>query len=270
MINLEIDQLLSLDGSVRAAAEKAMATAAQSLAAATHGHIVEQVQQKLHSTRQKYLDHLNFKQVGKDTWIISLEPSAFFIEEGMPQHEMIDSLLGTGRGKKGSTAKTSKDGSRYKVIPFEHNKGPTGQTAKQTSLTDSIKKSMSQLKIPYGKLERDASGKPKTGLLHSFDILKKPNSMGGGDVEKGKHSGISLLQGVRVYQNQVKDKSGVTGVKRSIMTFRTVSSKMKGSGRWVHPGLQPRKFMDEAFSWALGQWERKIAPEILKQFSQEI
>lgn len=268
MINIELEQLLGLEGSVKAAAERTMALAAQSLAAATHGHIVEQVQSKLHSTRQKYLDALSFKQLNKDTWIISLGPEAMFLEEGMQRHEMIDDLLGQGRGPhKGSPAKTAKDGSKYRVIPFEHKKGPTAQTQKAKSLTDIIKGTMKQLNIPYGKLEMNAAGKPKVGLLHSFDVLKKPNSMGGGDVERGKHSGISLLQGVRVYQKPVAGPGGTSSVKRQIMTFRAVSSKHKGTGRWVHPGLQPRLFMDEGYRWALEQWSQKIAPEILKQFN---
>lgn len=282
LINLDIQDFLKMDDSVRAAANKAVAAAAQSLAAATHGHIVEQVQQKLHSTRQKYLDALSFKQVNKDTWIIALDPGAFFIEEGMPQHEMIDTLLGQGRGNKNKlqgmpsgSAKTAADGSRYRVIPFEHNKGPTAQTQKAKSLTDIIKGTMKELKIPYGKIEKDASGKAKSGLLHSFDIMKVGPTSGKNQVVNpavpvGKHSGVSLLQGVRVYQHQVTSKSGAKMTKRSIMTFRTVSSKMKGSGRWVHPGLEPRKFMDEAYTWALGQWEQKIAPEIMAQLAREV
>ena len=153
--------------------------------------------------------------------------------------------------------------SKYRVIPFEHNKGPKAQTQKQTSLTDILKSTMKQLKIPYGKIEKDANGKAKVGLLHSFDIIRKP---GGGAVEVGKHSGISLLQGVRVYQKPVMSKSGVESIKKSVMTFRIVSSKHKGTGRWQHPGLAARDFFPEAYLWAMDQWKNKIAPEILAQF----
>lgn len=278
-IDIDIAALVGLEGSVKAAADKAVLVAGQSLATATHAHILEQVQKKLHSTREKYIENLSFKQVNKDTWLISLDAGAMFIEDGMPEHEMIDALLSHGRptGKPSGVAKgeihTAKDGSRFRVIPFEHKKGPTAQTAKATSLTDMIKKATKQLGIPYGSVEKDAAGKPKLGTLHSFDIMKQPSGgnrqqVGNPNVPVGKHSGISLLQGVRISQHMVEDpKTGKSSVKRSISTFRIVSSKHKGSGRWHHPGLEPRHFFPEAYTWAVSQYQNKIVPEIIKQFT---
>jgi len=161
--------------------------------------------------------------------------------------------------------------SRYIVVPFQHNKGATQQTAAQTTLTDTIKSEMKKRKIPYGKLEHGADGKPKTGLLHSFDIMKNPikTAPGAGSghgpigaVKQGA-TGIPHLQGVRVYQTKIKDAKGKESVKKSIMTFRVASSKMKGQGRWVHPGLEAKRFLDEAASWALKEFESRIKDQIL-------
>jgi hypothetical protein len=193
-----------------------------------------------------------------------------WIEEGMPPHEMIDNLL------KSPKAKTSKDGSKYLSIPFKHNKGPTQQTAPQTSLTDTIKSSLKEMnksrskgnKIPYAKIETNPDGSPKLGLLHKFDIVDKPlkmsNSPGQGKGPVGAPmqgpTGIPFLKGVRIYQN----KNAQGKVERTIMTFRTVSSKMKGTGRWFHPGLEPVKFLDQAFDWAMKEWETKMKPAIIE------
>jgi len=84
-------------------------------------------------------------------------------------------------------------------------------------------------------------------------------------------TGIPFLQGIRVYQKRVKDDStGHSKVSRGIMTFRVASSKHKGTGRWVHPGLQARNFFDEAADWALEQWEKRIVPDILTRFNQSL
>ncbi len=268
-LNLEIESLLSIGDSLKPVVEKAMKDAAQKLTMATHGHILEEVQSKLKSTRQKYIDALSFEEVGDNAWIISLDPSAFFIEEGMPQHEMIDDLLKQGRPNKSKSEgsarggiKTAKDGSRYRAIPFQQNKTPTSQTPMQTSLTGMVKAEMKARGISYGKIEKNSNGEAKTGLLHSFDVVSRGK---GAQPVPVSRVGIPLLQGVRVYQSKVKDKAGKEVTKKGIFTFRMVSSKMRGSGRWVHPGIAAKKFMDDAFGWAIHHWETVIAPSVVDE-----
>lgn len=261
-----MDGIIQLAQEFRPAVDKAMKEAVRDLATQTHAHILEQVQAKLHSTRQKYIDALGFTQVDPDTWVVTLGKEAMWIEEGIqPNTDMLDWLL------KSKKAKTAKDGSRYLVVPFEHKKGQTQQTPAQKSLTDTIKAEMKKRQIPYGGIEKDASGKPKTGLLHSFDIMKQPVKIAEGagqgkgpigSVKQGP-TGIPFLQGVRVYQTKVKGAGGQESVKKSIMTFRVASSKHKGTGRWVHPGLVAKKFFDEAAEWALKEFEQKIRDQIL-------
>lgn len=283
-IHFDLSALVRFDEALKPALEAAAKQAAQTLTAQTHAHIVEQVQARNRSTREKYLDNLSFHQVNETTWVVNLAPGAMFIEEGLPPNfDMIDSLLddsprpwanakGMG-GKAGmpkGRTKLAKDGSRYRVIPFEHNTAPTKQTPAQTDLTNTIKTEMKKQGAPWGKLEHDSGGKPLLGLVRKFDIMSKPtkalNGPGQGKgpigaVRQGP-TGIPFLQGVRVYQREVMDKQGKKNVKKFVMTFRIVSSKHKAQGRWVHPGLEGRKFFDEAFDWALKQWEDKIAPEL--------
>jgi very-short-patch-repair endonuclease len=162
--------------------------------------------------------------------------------------------------------------SRYRIIPFEHKRGPTSSTPTQQELTGVVRNELRKRGIPYGNLEMGPDGKPKIGKLHSFDIMDKPKKTGEGvgqgwgkigEVKVGA-TGIPFLQGVNVYQTKVKGKDGSESVQRQIMTFRVVSSKMKGTGRWVHPGTPPRKFLDEAYQWALKEWSTAILPEILR------
>lgn len=261
-INLDLSAVLDLNSSLRPKLDQALKNAAQSLAMQSHAHLMEEVNSKLNSTRQRYSDALTFAPVNENTWIISLDRTMMWLEEGLPEHEMLDNLL------KSPKAKLAKDGSKYLVVPFQHNKGATQQTSAARDLTTTIKQELKKRQIPYGSIERDDKGKAKTGLLHSFDIMKEPTKtkegagMGHGpmgQVRQG-NTGIPFLQGVRVYQ-----KNTNSGVKRGIMTFRVASSKHRGSGKWVHPGIEPRKFFDETAEWALKTWERMM-PEILRAF----
>jgi hypothetical protein len=261
LANKAVDQLLP-----------AIQTGIQTLSTQTHLHIAENVNNSLHSSRQKYIDALKWQQVDNNTYLIVLEREAWWIEDGIkPGTEMIDFLLRQANPNS-KPPKTAKDGSRYRVIPFQHNKGPTSQTKTQNELKETIRTEMGKRGIPYGKLEMNADGTPKLGKLHSFDIKDKPlktqNGVGQGWGEIGKPkvgaTGIPFLQGVNVYQTKVKDKSGKESVQKQIMTFRIVSSKHKGTGRWVHPGFEPKKFLQEGYEWALKEWNDKILPQILE------
>jgi hypothetical protein len=304
-LNLDLTFLFDLNKNLKPAIEEAMAYGAQQLTMQTHGHIVELAQKELHSTREIYTDALSQRKIDDNTWIIALHRSAMFIEEGLPQHEMIDDLLGdnpkgaateadgTPAPKKithekmgtGSVHTSKADGSRWRAIPFEHKKGPTQQTPEQTTLTKAIKKQMGADKalkargISYGKLEMGSDGRPKLGTLHEFNIMNKPlrtsatgPGQGWGEVGQVKQgpTGIPFLQGVRVSQHRAKDKQGKAFVQRSVSTFRIVSSKHKGTGRWMHPGLDAKKFFEKAYEWAENEWNTKMRDQILERILSKL
>jgi hypothetical protein len=162
------------------------------------------------------------------------------------------------------------------VVPFEHKKGPTSQTSAGKSLTDTIKSEMKKRGISYGKIENGEDGKPKLGVLHRFSINDKPtkthNGPGQGhgpigQVKQGS-TGIPYLRGVQVSQSEVKTLGGKNRVVKSITTFRVVSSKHKGTEKWVHPGLKPRKFFEETQEWIEEQWNSVIKPQLIEALSK--
>ncbi len=238
--------------------EEKLTAAAASLATQTHAHILEQANSRLKTRREAFIEALQFEQLDSQTWAITVPQSARWIEDGMPQHNMLDDLL------KSPKAKTSKDGGKYIVIPFKHNKGPTQQTPQQTSLLDTIKKVLKEKEIPYGKIEKNTDGSPKQGLLHKIDIAQPS--------PKAAHHTNHLLEGIRIYQKGKKNadgspklgKDGHQSVSREIMTFRVATSKQKGTGKWDHPGLEAMNFLDEAHEWAMRLWESEIQPQILQ------
>lgn len=264
-LNIDISDLIPLTGASEAA-QRAIIEGARDLTIATHAHIVEEANKRLHTRRGLFIEALSYFQISDDTWVVSLDAKARWIDDGMPDHNMLDDLL------KSPKAKNAKDGSRYIVVPFRHSGGPTQLTPAQMNLLTTIKAHLKDRGIPYGKLEHDASGAPKLGRLHRFDVMKEPikshNGPGQGRGPIGRPiqgpTGIPVLKGISVYQRKITDKQGKESVKREIMTFRVASSKHREQGgRWDHPGLKPMKLMDEGLEWARAHWESKVAPGVL-------
>lgn len=285
MINCNIDlaefkELLDV-GKV---SEKAVQEAAAHLTMALHGKIKELAQQKLHSRRKLFLEHFHYDQVDEDTWVVTLDAEARWIDDGSRPHDMLEDLL------KSPKAKTAKDGSKYLVVPFKHGpglgKGTT--TPAQQDLTSAVKSEMRSRGIPFGSIERDAAGAAKVGRLHSFSIDHNPQKTSHspqqgrgpiGDVRQGPNQrqvvgggpsggGTPFLKNVSVYQTP--DASRKSGVRRDIMTFRVASSKHRDQDRWQHPGNEAMNLMEEGLDSVLKEFQSKIAPEILAKIKTEL
>lgn len=243
------------------------------LSAQTREHIVEEANKRLKSRRQMYIDGLTTYQENDHTWIISLDASVRWIDDGMRPHNMLDALL------KSPKAKRTKDGGQYLIIPFSHKKGKTEMTKAQSTLTATIKSEMSKMNIPYGKIETHSDGTPRIGVLHNLDITQLPlKSMNGpgqgqgpiGEVRQGP-TGIPLLQGIQVRQRKTLDKRGNEHVVREIMTFRIASSKQRlQSGRWDHPGTSPVPLLEEGAKWAKEHWEQHVQPKLFDMIKAEL
>ena len=244
----------------------------KALVDATYVHIKEKAQERLHTRREMFIEHCHQVVIDDDTHMIFVEAKYRWIEDGLSEHNMLMDLLGSKK------AKRAKDGSTYVVVPFKHGpKGVTEATPAQMDLLTTIKAEMKKKKIPYGGIEKDASGQAKLGLLHSFDIMTAPlktlapyGGAGQGRGAVGKPmvgpTGIPLLKGVRIYQNEVKNATtGKKSVQKSIMTFRIASSKHLGQGRWDHPGLESCNFLEEGKEWALKEWNDTIEPQIIRR-----
>lgn len=262
-VKLDVSGFEGLANDLRLRLNAEAQRAAQTLGPAAHAHMLELANDRLNSRRQIFVDALSFRQEDANTFLVVLDAKARWIDDGFPgPKDMKPDLLGS------SKAKTAKDGSRYLVVPFNHGpgKGPTNSTPAQQDLTNTLKAHFKARKIPWAKVEKGPGGQPLTGLLHSFDVMGEPkkthNGPGQGhgaigDVRQGP-TGIPFLQGVRVHQRPNKDGK----VKRTITTFRVVSSKM-GNDRWIHPGLKPVRIVEDTYDWVLKEWEENMLPKIL-------
>lgn len=217
------------------------------LATITHAKTVEMASNELHSTRKKFLGNLGFEEIAEGVWVVGIDEEALFIEEGLePNFDMKPGLLEDGE--------TSKDGHKYRIIPFEHSKAPSQLTPTTTSILNRIKENLKKEGVPFKKLERGADGKPKLGQLHSFNWNSETPGRGN----------TPLFKNVNVYQTMTKSGN----VRRDILTFRTVSNKPGNEDKWLHPGMAGKKFLDRAAEWAEKEFYDKILPEILEKYGK--
>jgi len=229
------------------------------LAVDTQTHIVEEAQNKLKSSRKIYLENLSqAEKIDDYLWEITLKADAEWIEKGLPDNfDMKKGLLNTKKpGSKGEI-KTGKDGKKYRIVAFDQGKVASELSSNDDKLKyqqELIKKVKSELRkrdIPYKKLEIDPkTGSTRIGKLHSFDIESGIPGRGN----------TPVLHGLSIYQTKKDDGS----VKRSITTFRTV--KEGQDGKWIHPGLEGKKFFEEAKKWAEDRWEKDILPSLMSKY----
>jgi hypothetical protein len=217
------------------------------LAAAVHSLIREKAQ-KLRSTRPLYMKALNVKELintpTNSVWAVTLDQSADFIETGRPAYNAIESILNGGK-----PAKVSKDGHRYKIIPFEHSGGASTKSLAQNKLADMVKM---QLKAKgLDKIITTGKGKNKQPL---FGKVVKNLDLNG----PLSNMGNNILAGVNIYQKSIKNKAGEhVKTKRDVMTFRVISDS-QSSPRWDMPARKGLNAFDEVAAKLDALWENHI------------
>lgn len=223
--------------------------AAADLAAMTKAKVDELASEELKTSLDEFKKHVGWEEISPGIFVVYIDEEALWQEEGIKSgFDMKPGLL------KNAT-KVSKDGHRYRSIPFDHGKVPSKQTPKAQQIVSQIKDFLKKENVPFKKIEKNQDGSPRVGKLHRFDDIdgERPTA----------RSNTGALKGLTIYQT----KDAKTGnVRRSIMTFRTVSDGMSSHGKWIHPGYPPKNFLDRAAEWAVKEWEDKILPEIMNKW----
>jgi hypothetical protein len=238
-------------------------TAVKDLAKGAYSHITEDAQKNLHSFREEYLKNLSPPELIDDLiWVITLDEKAEWIETGRPNsYDMKIGLL-----KKG---KLSKDGILYRVVPMNQAKMPSQMSPRKANyeqgMVNMVRTELKKKGLPYRQIETTSAvgrktgntitDKPKVGALHRFDI--KSGYFPG-------QANTDQLHGINIYQTPSKKEGG--GMKRSITTFRTVTSDESQQDKWIHPPVEARDFFEKARQWAEEEWNAKIFPAILEKY----
>jgi hypothetical protein len=255
------ESLKSLEKDIKDLSDEMIAKAKDSVqivAAQAHSMIAAKAQAKLKSTRQLYMDNLDIKPIEASgdnvIWSVMLYQPAKWIEDGQPAHNMLDYLL------KSPKAKTAKDGHKYLVVPFKHNKPSNQRSEAQNKITNYVNKELKNRGLDK-VITRD--GKPVLGRAATLDLTGK-------DSPRGRFN-QPLLKGLTIYQTEMrnskgevmKDKKGETRIRRDVMTFRVASERQKGSGLWDKPNREGLKAFEETAKEIDVIWE-KIIQDLVK------
>ncbi|NJO48125.1 MAG: hypothetical protein HC840_00250 [Leptolyngbyaceae cyanobacterium RM2_2_4] len=249
--NIDAGAIAEQFNSFKLEVEQDLNKAVANLAAITDAKVKEMASQELHTSRKDFMDSLGFEEVAPGVWVISVDESGLWVEEG------IDANKDMKPGLLAENFKTSKEGHRYKAIPFDYGSPPSQQTPSTQVIVSYLKQQLKKEGVPFRKIERNTDGSPKVGKLHEFDFGNPRGTRGG----PGKGN-TPVLKNLSIYQSVTKTGN----VRRDILTFRTVSSGPGSQGKWHHPGLEAKKFLDRALDWAMKEWEEKILPEVMEKW----
>jgi hypothetical protein len=275
----------------------------KNLAFQAQGQAAKWAATRLYRTRQQYIDSLSVRQVGPGMYAVVLAAEAAHLEEGYTSFDMKPGLLKTGNvhgvnpdqlgdynkaigananGTKGGI-RVSKDGYRYRAIPFDHSASvaaPThplhdavvqkGQDTQQTmgSLAADMKQMIKRTRL--NGITKDANGNPIIGKVASVTphggsrnqvkvrmadgterVTSLGQSLGGSDIQINP-----LLSGLTKYQYEERLRNGGTRVRTAYMTFRMVSEKQQG--KWIHPGFDGAKVFPDLQQWAESEMVKMI------------
>ncbi len=254
-IDIDVEQIASAFKDMRDELAKELIKGVEELALSTNAHVNQEAETRLKKDSttgssgvnlKKFQENLGFEQVSDRLWVISIRQPALWIEEGLPPgFDMKPGLL---------------KGQESRVIPFDQALPPSQQTGFQKSINALLRDELKKRKIGYKKLDLDSNGSPRHAGLDKDGngIPLKTKTLDIPSFKPGKGN-TDIFKRINIYQTLQKDGS----VRRDITTFRTVSQNQEG--KWIHPGYEGKKFLDEAYEWAMKEWETKILPQILQK-----
>ena len=242
----------------------------QKLSISAHAFIIAKANAELNGyIRQAFLGpdnkNVHWEKVADQIWAVTIDEKAAWIEEGRPA--MFMRWLIDNNPK----AKTAKDGSRYAHIPFTHSKlaGRSESTMNnpKAAYEAIVKKTMKDNGIPLKKIEKNADGSPKLGVLHRLPIeppgtreqfpgmfsMPRSHQMAK-QIGLEPHGGIFHLKGVMVVQRLNTKGKPV----REAITIRTISTKHEAEGRWKYPEVPAFKSLEAASNFAQEEWAKVL------------
>lgn len=220
--------------------EDAINAAVKDLAYASYASIVAKAQAELTTTRQDYLNGLDFIDLGGNNFVITLDGDwANSLEEGFSSFDMTSKMLASSKmveigNRAGSSwVQTSqpkgkeKETHKFAHVPFERN--PTSKAAGTSNMADAIREmtatNAAGMKQKLTSIFKDGSGNPMQGKVA---VGKSENPM---------------VDGLTKYQKTYINESGKSTTQSVYINYRTVSENGKP---WIHPGFKGLKAFEEA------------------------
>jgi hypothetical protein len=242
------------------------------LSISTHAFVVAFANERLTGFNRDHFFGKNNKnvrwtQVADGYWVVEIDESVRWIEEGRPQPTFMgDWLLKPGA----PGVKTAKDGSKFRVIPMNQTKN----SQKDPILFHNIKYALQQNNIDMKKITRGSDNKPILGVVAKLGIKEKRTSYPEMHFSEPRNRqtanklGLPETHGHHYLDNAVVTQRKVGGkVKKEVVTFRVISSKHKQEGRWFYPKVEALNSIPEAYKYANEEWG-KIVNSLQQEFTK--
>lgn len=271
-LKVNLDEISKQLGQKRDTIEGRVESEVANLSVSTHAFVVQYSQEKLKGfQRQMFFGkdngNVRWSKIGEGMWVVEIDESVKWIEEGRDRTFMGDWLLKPGD----PGVKTAKDGSQYRVIPMGQARGVGGKKDnKDPFLQTMIKGALKRNSIRLDRIEKGIDGKPKLGVLHKLDIkiahrtddhdkfFSKPRTPAmAKQLGLPAHNGHFFLSNAVVVQREIEN-GGKSKVSKEVVTFRVISSKHKAENRWMYPKVEALNSIPEAFKYAESEWDRIV------------
>jgi len=214
------------------------------LSKTVYAKAVEMAGQRLHSTRDQYIDALHEENPSEDVYVVYLDPEADHLESGFPSFPMMPKLF------MGPKAKISKSGRKYVVIPLRQTTSAINPSSvKQTDLAERLKAEVRTREFKTVK----AGVSAKTGKYRTVERM-----IPGSNTPKN----LQGLTRVREFKDKDAAEKGHI-MSSSYFTFRVASENQDASKRWVHPGFPGAKIFPELEQWIEGELEQILVDLML-------
>lgn len=168
---------------------------------ATMDHIQGVAENKLKSTKMLYLNSIDYERVGKNKYVITLNPEAQHLETGYEPFNMLQA--GLARGPKSKLSKPKKNGGaqyRYVRIPFQQETGLASAQPDDSRANRQVQKNGAN---PISM--RDLQGKAQS-------YLQKAGLVNG----SGKAIPVKDASGSPVYRSTQKTAADGSSFKRAL------------------------------------------------------
>jgi hypothetical protein len=201
----------------------------------TYNKAVEMTNERLHDTRQQYIDALELEDQGDGVYVVSLHESAHHLDDGYPPFPMLPKLA------QGPKSKVAKDGSRYTIIPIrQKTEAPSTASPKRQDLAAQLRAVVAGRQFRKVKTQVDKS----TGKVRTVERL----------VGDAPHKHLQGLTRVREYE-----KEGGKLMSSAYLTFRVASTKQDAGSKWRHPGFKGAQIFPDLERWADQEMDRIVA-----------
>lgn len=262
-----LEEIAAQLGQTREAIDQHVRTAVERLSISTHAFVLSHAQEKLKGFyREQFFGengkNVRWTEVSDGIWVVEIDPSVAWIEEGRDPTFMGEWLLKDSFAN-GGKVKTAKDGSKYRVIPFTHSRG--GKVFNENFIDD-IKTAMKDGGFDMKTIDKAGDGSPKLGMIGKLKFGTNV-TVGNKDTERffsksrgegvGKALGLPAYSGKHYLDNAIVTQRKVgKSVKKEVVTFRVISSKHKGEGRWMYPAVPALNSIPAAYDYATKEWDK--------------